>query len=63
MYREEKSRIIAALLEYINEERLYKWLKKPNREWGGWTPNSLIHIGHTGPIWHLIGEVRGGYPF
>ena len=63
MNREEKSRIMAALLEYITQDRLHQWLKKPNREWGGRTPNALIHMDNTGPIWRLIGEVRDGYPF
>ena len=63
MYREEKVRIVNALLDYVPEDRLSKWLKKPNRNWGGITPNSMIHNGNTGPIWILIGELRDGYTF
>ena len=63
MYREEKVRIVNALLEYVSEEKLLKWLKKPNHNWGGITPNSMIYCGDTSPIWRLIGEVRDGYPF
>ena len=61
MNKEEKVRIIDALLQYVSEDRLLKWLKKPNPNLGGATPKSMIHIGNTGPIWRLIGEVRDGY--
>jgi len=63
MHKEEKVRIVNALLQHVAEERLLKWLKKPNKNWGGMTPNSMIYNGNTGPIWRLIGEIRDGYPF
>jgi hypothetical protein len=63
MHKEERSRIVDALLSYVPKERLDRWLRKPNPSWGGMTPNSLINIGNTGPIWRFIGELRDGYPF
>jgi hypothetical protein len=63
MYKEEKIRIVNALLQYITEGRLLEWLKKPNHNLGGVIPNSMIYTGNTGPIWRLIGEIRDGYSF
>ena len=63
MLENEKQRIFEALLLFTSQERLTRWLKKPNREWGGLSPNALINMGNTGPVWRFIGELRNGYPF
>jgi len=58
----ETERLLEAVSEVIQAERVGAWLKAPNKAFEGSTPLQVIERGESGRIWLMIHELASGQP-
>ena len=52
----EKKRLLDALSELVDKERIPVWMDRPNDAFDGLTPNQVIEIGRIDKLWVMIYE-------
>ena len=56
----QDEKLFDALAEVIKPEPIDDWLRRPNKQFEGSTPQQLIERGESDKLWRMIAHLREG---